>query len=74
VRFTLLTLAVLWTLRLYARLLNARPVGMARKLARALCWRQAWRRSAIAWVLFFAVPMHPYRAGGGPACTSWRRR
>ena len=35
VRFTLLTLAVLWTLRLFARLLAARPGGVPRKV---LAW------------------------------------
>jgi len=55
VRFTLLTLAVLWTLRLYARLLNARPVGMARKVGAGLVLAAGLAPFCMAWVLFFAV-------------------
>lgn len=55
VRFTLLTLAVLWTLRLYARLLKPRPVGMARKLGAGLVLAAGLAPFCLAWVLFFAI-------------------
>ncbi|KOF54364.1 MULTISPECIES: 4Fe-4S binding protein [unclassified Achromobacter] len=55
VRFTLLTLAVLWTLRLYARLLAPRPVGKARKAAAWLVLAAGLAPFCLSWVLFFAV-------------------
>ena len=55
VRFTLLTLAVLWTLRLFARLLNQRPVGLVRKIAAWLVLAAGLAPFCWSWVLFFAI-------------------
>lgn len=55
VRFTLLTLAVLWTLRLFARLLNQRPVGVFRKTAAWLVLAAGLAPFCWSWVLFFAI-------------------
>lgn len=55
VRFTLLTLAVLWTLRLFARLLNQRPVGMVRKTTAWLVLAAGLVPFCWSWVLFFAI-------------------
>ena len=55
VRFTLLTLAVLWTLRLFARLLNQRPASLARKGAAWLVLAAGLAPFCWAWVLFFAI-------------------
>ncbi|WP_033464716.1 4Fe-4S binding protein [Bordetella bronchiseptica] len=55
VRFTLLALAVLWSLRLVWRLLARRPAGLAR---RGLAWLAAAAGLApfcLSWVLFFAI-------------------
>ncbi|CRE08029.1 regulatory protein [Bordetella pertussis] len=54
-RFTLLALAVLWSLRLVWRLLARRPAGLAR---RGLAWLAAAAGLApfcLSWVLFFAI-------------------
>ena len=55
VRFTLLTLAVLWTLRLFARLLAARPGGVPRKVLAWLVLAAGLAPFCWSWVLFFAI-------------------
>ena len=55
VRFTLLSLAVLWTLRLYARLLKPRQAGALRKGLAWLVLAAGLAPFCLAWVLFFAV-------------------
>jgi hypothetical protein len=55
VRFTLLSLAVLWTLRLYARLLKPREAGALRKGLAWLVLLAGLAPFCLAWVLFFAV-------------------
>jgi hypothetical protein len=55
VRFTLLSLAVLWTLRLYARLLKPRAASGWRKGLAWLVLAAGLAPFCLAWVLFFAV-------------------
>jgi hypothetical protein len=55
VRFTLLTLAVLWTLRLFARLLAPRPVTATRKVAAWAVLAAGLAPFCMAWVFFFAI-------------------
>ncbi|MGH8817283.1 MAG: 4Fe-4S binding protein [Achromobacter pestifer] len=55
VRFTLLTLAVLWTLRLFARLLKPRLASGLRKLAAWLVLAAGLAPFCLAWVFFFAI-------------------
>lgn len=55
VRFTLLTLAVLWTLRLAWRLLGLRPAGPARRALALLALAAGLAPFCVAWILFFAV-------------------
>jgi len=55
VRFTLLALAVLWTLRLFARLLNQRPASRFKKALAWLVLLAGLAPFCWAWVLFFAI-------------------
>jgi hypothetical protein len=55
VRFTLLSLAVLWTLRLFARLLKPRQASALRKGLAWLVLLAGLAPFCLAWVLFFAV-------------------
>jgi hypothetical protein len=55
VRFTLLTLAVLWTLRLFARLLAQRQTRGWRKAAAWLVLVAGLAPFCMAWVFFFAI-------------------
>ncbi|MNV77185.1 hypothetical protein D3C71_1705830 [compost metagenome] len=55
VRFTLLTLAVLWTLRLFARLLKPRAASGVRKLAAWIVLAAGLAPFCLAWVFFFAI-------------------
>ena len=55
VRFTLLALAVLWSLRLGWRVLALRPAGMARRVAAWLAFAAGIAPFCWAWVLFFAL-------------------
>ncbi|MNR67330.1 hypothetical protein D3C85_1912670 [compost metagenome] len=54
-RFTLLTLAVLWTLRLFARLLKQRQASVFRKSLAGLVLMAGLAPFCMAWVLFFAI-------------------
>jgi len=54
-RFTLLSLAVLWSLRLFWRLLGQRGAGLGRKLAAMLVLAAGLAPFCIAWILFFVV-------------------
>ncbi len=54
-RFTLLTLAVLWTLRLAWRVLGQRPAGLARRVLSWLLLAAGLAPFCLAWWLFFAA-------------------
>lgn len=54
-RFTLLALAVLWTLRLAWRVLGQRPVGLARRVMSWLLLAAGLAPFCLAWWLFFAA-------------------
>ncbi|KCB21615.1 4Fe-4S binding protein [Bordetella hinzii] len=54
-RFTLLALAVLWTLRLAWRVLGQRPAGLARRVMSWLLVAAGLAPFCLAWWLFFAA-------------------
>lgn len=55
VRFTLLALAVLWSLRLGWRVLALRPGGVARRVAAWTVFSAGLAPFCYAWILFFAL-------------------
>jgi polyferredoxin len=55
VRFTLLALAILWTLRLAWRLLGRREASLPRRAIALLAFAAGLVPFCLAWVLFFAV-------------------